>query len=246
MLAHGLTPCICDGYRYSLNLDTIDADGLHSLGWGRQLRRVQSYHPACRSNFCQSPFFFSSRGCLFGNSRRRSCDAGTRRGCSRGRGDRVLKQNWRPLTQSRFEEKLMKENIFLIRRQFYLFFHKDVRLHWYLRRWLLWCGDLQIWRSRLSLRDRWQRGGSGLHHLERLLWDLNHLGVLFGWHQLDLLHHCWLTRTLYDQEVVASLGKKEKRKYRSADIIGHPCLIFFLLVLAGRPTCMMLSPVSIR
>lgn len=112
MLAHGLTPCICDGYRYSLNLDTIDADGLHSLGWGRQLRRVQSYHPACRSNFCQSPFFFSSRGCLFGNSRGRSCDAGTRRGCSRGRGDRVLKQNWRPLTQSRFEEKLMKENIF--------------------------------------------------------------------------------------------------------------------------------------
>lgn len=105
-----LTPCVGDGDGNSLNLDAIDADRLHRLSCGGELRRVQRYHPPRRSNFCQSPFLPPPRQCPFGAGRRRSGDGGDRRGGGRCRGDRVLELHRLPLAQCCFEEELREEN----------------------------------------------------------------------------------------------------------------------------------------
>lgn len=78
-------------------------------------------------------------------------------------------------------------------------------LNGYLRRCRVGLSDLQARGHRLSLWDGWKRGGGGLHHLQGLLGDLNHLRLRFGLDQLDLLHHSRLPGALYDQQVVTCL-----------------------------------------
>lgn len=64
---------------------------------------------------------------------------------------------------------------------------------------------------RLSLGDLRQGSGGGLHHLQGLLGDLDHLLLLFLLHQL---HQLLLARpgVLHNQELVPRLGRTQREQ----------------------------------
>lgn len=105
-----LTPCVGDGDRNSLDLDPVDADRLNRLSCRGELRRVQRYHPPCRSNFRQSPLLPSPRERPLRAGRWRGGGGDDRGGGCRCRGNRVLELNRLPLARRCFEEDLREEN----------------------------------------------------------------------------------------------------------------------------------------
>lgn len=203
-----LTPGVGDGDWDALHLDPVDADGLHGLRGRRQLWRVQRQHAARRGNLGQRPLLPATcrRPLVGGDRRRRLRRSGGhhRAGGGGRRGDGVLELDGLPLSGRRFEEDLrvgvaVQEELEDLgggskgERGGYLCWRGLCR------------GDLQAGWRRLALRDRRQRGRGRLHHLQGLLGDLDHLGLRFGLHHLDLLHYGRLAGTLHDQQVVSSL-----------------------------------------
>lgn len=107
----GLTPCVGDGDRNSLNLDPVDADCLHRLSCWGELWRIQRYHPAGRGNFGQSSLLSPPCWRLLSANWGRCGGGGDRCGGRCCCGNRVLEQNWLPLAWCRFKNNLREENV---------------------------------------------------------------------------------------------------------------------------------------
>lgn len=104
----GLTPRVGDGHRDSLDLDPVDADGLHRLSCRGELRRVQRYQAPRWSNFSESPFLPPAGQRPLGAGRLRGCGGDSGGGGGHCRRDGVRELHRLPLPRRRFENDLRR------------------------------------------------------------------------------------------------------------------------------------------